>query len=98
MSNSLLTPGQIEVLRAFLEHGPMHDAELATFVHHRSPLNMSSSGIRTRRAELTRTDPPLVQASGIERRMKSGRNAAVHSLTVEGYQIAADLESAAVVA
>lgn len=95
MTNSL-TAGQTQVLSAFFEHGPMHDAELATFVHHRSPLNMSSSGIRTRRAELTRMNPPLVQASGIERRMKSGRNAAVHSLTTEGYLLAADIESVAI--
>lgn len=87
MQHSSLTAGQTEVLRAFSDHGPMHDAELATFVHHHSPLTMSSSGIRTRRAELARMDPPLLQTVG-RRVMKSGRNSVVHGLTREGLVLA----------
>jgi hypothetical protein len=88
-----LTAGQAEVLKAFLDHGPMHDAELATFVHHHSPLTMSSSGIRTRRAELARLDPPLLQAVGV-RPMKSGRHSAVHGLTAAGKTAAESLYAA----
>ena len=85
-----LTAGQTEVLKAFLDHGPMHDAELATFVHHHSPLTMSSSGIRTRRSELANMEPPLLQATGV-RPMKSGRNSAIHDLTPTGRIIALGL-------
>lgn len=90
-----LTAGQAEVLKAFLDHGPMHDAELATFVHHHSPLTMSSSGIRTRRSELVRMDPPLLQAVGI-RSMKSGRGSVIHGLTAEGKMVAEDIDAAVV--
>lgn len=82
MTNSL-THGQQAVLRTFHEFGPQHDEALASFVHHHSTTSMSSSGVRTRRAELTRMDPPLVQAVGT-RKMKSGRHAAVHALTTVG--------------
>jgi hypothetical protein len=92
-----LTDGQAAVLVAFQEFGPQHDEALAAFIHHHSDVSMSSSGIRTRRAELTRFDPPLVQAVGT-RRMKSGRNAAVHGLTPDGRRIAAMLNPAPLLA
>lgn len=90
MQHSPLTPGQAEVLKAFLDHGPMHDAELATFVHHHSALTMSSSGIRSRRSELSKMVPPLLQPVGV-RTMKSGRNSAIHGLTLDGYAVAEEL-------
>lgn len=85
-----LTPGQVAVLRAFYEFGDMTDVALATYVHHVSEVNMSSSGIRTRRAELCRTDPPLLRK--VDHRItKSGREAGVHRLTSEGYLTAAEI-------
>lgn len=68
---------------AFAEFGQMTDVALAVYVHHVAEVSMSSSGIRTRRAELTRTEPPLLEVVGTHR-MKSGRRAAVHNLTPEG--------------
>lgn len=96
MTNSL-TEGQKAVLRAFYDFGPLHDAALASFVHHHSDVNMASSGIRTRRAELVRKG--LLHATGT-RRLKSGRVAAVHSLTrlgqSEAYNLFAPLTRGAV--
>jgi hypothetical protein len=50
---------------------------------------MSSSGIRTRRNELVRKG--LLQDTGDRRKLKSGRHAIVHGLTMDGYGIADDL-------
>jgi hypothetical protein len=82
-----LTDGQRNVLRAFYEFGPMDDTALTVYVHHVADKAMSSSGIRTRRAELTRTAPPLLQAVDTKR-LKSGRRAAIHALTPTGYALA----------
>lgn len=76
-----LTNGQIAVLNAFYEFGPMTDITLTAYVHHTSPKNMASSGIRTRRSELVRKG--LVEKVD-EKKLKSGRMAAVHTLTQEG--------------
>lgn len=93
MSNSLLTEGQTAVLRAFHEFGPMTDVALSVYVHHVSETSMSSSGIRSRRAELTR---PTAQRGSLlhvvgTKKLKSGRRAAVHALTNEGYRSAETL-------
>ncbi len=85
MSNSPLTVGQTAVLRAFYEFGPMTDVALSVYVHHVSEVAMSSSGIRSRRAELVRSS--LLHAVGTKK-LKSGRRAAVHSLTSEGRELA----------
>jgi hypothetical protein len=84
MSNSL-TDGQKAVLKAFHEFNrPMDDQALTVYVHHIADTPMSSSGIRSRRAELTRTTPlPLVKVTGIKT-LASGRKAAVHGLTTAG--------------
>lgn len=89
MSNSL-TEGQTAVLRAFHEFGPMTDVALSVYVHHVAEASMSSSGIRSRRAELTRTTAQrsaLLHAVGTKK-LKSGRRAAVHAPTDEGYRAA----------
>jgi hypothetical protein len=91
-----LTQGQAAVLRAFAEFGrPMDDVSLSILVHHIEDEPMSSSGIRSRRAELSRsTDdrPALVRIVGTKR-LKSGRNAAIHDLTPAGRRAAAKLPS-----
>jgi hypothetical protein len=65
----------------------MDDTALTVYVHHVAEQSMSSSGIRTRRAELTRTTPPLLQAVDTKR-LKSGRRAAIHALTPTGQILA----------
>lgn len=93
MSNSLLTDGQTAVLRAFFEFGPMTDVALSVYVHHVNEVPMSSSGIRSRRAELSRAGasrPAFLHVIGTKR-LKSGRNAAVHALTEAGQRAAAIL-------
>lgn len=90
MSNSVLTAGQTAVLRAFHEFGPMTDVALSVYVHHVEEVSMSSSGIRSRRAELARATSsrgPLLHAVGTKK-LKSGRRAAVHALTDEGKLLA----------
>jgi hypothetical protein len=76
-----LSAGQITVLRAFHEFGPMDDTALAVYVHHVAEQPMSSSGIRTRRAELVRKGLLAVVRT---KRVKSGRRAAIHGLTWDG--------------
>lgn len=87
-----LTQGQLAVLRAFHEFGPMTDVALSVYVHHVSESNMSSSGIRTRRAELGRKG--LITAVDTKL-MKSGRSAAVHDLTDVGAVVASRVFDAA---
>lgn len=91
-----LTPGQTSVLQAFYEFGPMTDLALAVYVHHVADSPMSSSGIRTRRAELVRmadengNETPLLFAVGTKR-LKSGRRAVIHDLTPDGRSTAVAL-------
>lgn len=85
MKNSL-TPGQTAVLRAFNDFGrPMDDTALSVFVHHIEDEDMSSSGVRSRRAELCRAG--LVGVVGTKV-LKSGRRAAIHDLTPQGKRLA----------
>lgn len=90
-----LTKGQRVVLLAFYEFGAMNDTALSVYVHHIAESPMSSSGIRTRRAELTRTvdengnPAPLLRVVGTKK-LKSGRRSAVHDLTELGRDIATD--------
>ena len=91
-----LTQGQRVVLRAFYEFGPMDDTALSIYVHHIADEPMSSSGIRSRRAELARlTDEAGNGLLRIVRtkKLKSGRRAAVHALTDAGYLLASELTS-----
>lgn len=84
-----LSPGQTSVLRAFYEfEKPLDDTGLAVYVHHIEDDPQSSSGIRSRRAELVRKG--LVTAVGTKR-LKSGRTAAIHALTPQGESIASSL-------
>lgn len=83
-----LTNGQMAVLRAFNEFGSMTDLALSVYVHHVAEESMSSSGIRTRRSELSRRG--LLEDVGT-RKLKSGRKAIVHGLTNRGRQIAESL-------
>lgn len=89
-----ITSGQTAVLRAFSEFGPMDDTPLAIYVHHRSGIPMSTSGIRTRRAELVRKN--LLAVAGVKQ-LKSGRNAAIHGLTRQGERVLTILDAKAVV-
>lgn len=83
-----LTDGQRAVLRAFHEFGkPMDDLALAVYVHHIEDDPMSSSSVRSRRAELSRGPSPLLQVVDTKR-LRSGRQAAVHGLTTEGKLVA----------
>lgn len=84
-----LTEGQTAVLRAFSEFGAMDDTPLTIYVHHVSGKNMSSSGIRTRRAELVRKG--LLTVAGIKT-LKSGRNAVVHGISARGLAVASWLD------
>lgn len=59
----------------------MSDIALETYVHHIADVPMSSSGIRTRRAELA--DKGLLKITGTKK-LKSGRRAAVYGLTYNG--------------
>lgn len=79
-----LTAGQVAVLRAFSDFGPMDDTALTVYVHHVADVAMSSSGIRSRRAELVRKG--LLTASDIKL-LKSGRTASIHSITLRGEKI-----------
>lgn len=98
MQNSL-TDGQAAVLRAFYDFGrAMDDVALTVLVHHIEDDPMSSSGIRSRRAELARPTedrPALLRVVGTKR-LKSGRNAAVHALTPAGERRARKLFGAQV--
>ena len=88
-----LTKGQRAVLRAFSDFGAMDDTALTVYVHHIADVSMSSSGIRSRRAELVRKG--LVAVTGIKT-LKSGRNAAIHGLTSTGTRVVTVLDRPAV--
>lgn len=86
MKNSL-TDGQTAVLRAFYDFGrAMDDIALTVVVHHIEDDPMSSSGIRSRRAELSRPteDRPALLRVVDTKILKSGRRAAIHALTPAG--------------
>lgn len=88
-----ITDGQRTVLHAFLRIGSMEDVVLAAYAHHIA--DMSSSGVRSRRAELVRKG--LVEAVGTVK-LKSGRNATVHGLTTAGRREARKVTKGAVAA
>lgn len=69
-----LTPGQTEVLAVLKEYGPIADHALVPLAQHQMKVNMSSSGIRSRRAELERKNL-VAQVSTTKTR--SGRTAGV---------------------
>lgn len=78
-----LTTGQLEVLKAFDTLGKVDDGALAAYVHHMSRASMSSSGVRSRRAELVRKGALKITGT---HRLKSGRRAAIHGLSISGRQ------------
>lgn len=90
-----LTKGQLEVLKAFKALGSVDDGALAAYVHHMAPVSMSSSGVRSRRAELVREG--ALEITGTHR-LKSGRLAAIHGLTKRGRKALKALPKAAKVA
>lgn len=81
---SKLTKGQEAVLKAFSAIGPVDDVGLAVYVHHVAEISMSSSGVRSRRAELV--NKGLVRVTG-SKRTKSGRTACIHRLTSKGARV-----------
>lgn len=76
-----LSPGQRTVLTAFQSFDQMDDVILTVYVHHIADSPMSSSGIRTRRAELVRKGCLRVVGT---KTLKSGRPAAVFGITAKG--------------
>lgn len=79
-----LTNGQFAVLRALKTLTAVDDIGLAVYVQHIADVGMSSSGVRTRRNELQHQG--LVEIVSIKK-LKSGRNAAVHGLTKKGKDV-----------
>lgn len=71
-----MTAAQETVLAVLKQHGPLPDHALVPLVQHVAQVRMSSSGIRSRRAELT--DKGLVTEVDTVR-MPSGRRASVWS-------------------
>ena len=71
-----MTAAQQAVLDVIEDYGPLTDAALVPLVQHVAQRRMSSSGIRTRRAELA--DMKKVQSVG-QVKMPSGRMAATWS-------------------
>lgn len=92
-----LTGGQHTVLQAFKNFGDMDDVALTVYVHHIADNPMSSSGVRSRRAELVRKG--CITTTG-KKRLKSGREASIHGITATGRQAlrAASRRKAAVAA
>jgi hypothetical protein len=86
-ANNSLTDGQLAVLKAFHDFEPMTDEVLAVWIHHFAGVQMSSSGVRTRRSELTKAG--FVTAVG-EKKTRA-RKAAVHDLTPKGRKLAKEL-------
>lgn len=78
---SKLSRGQQTVLRALKDFGRADDTALAVYVHHVADADMSSSGVRSRRAELAWKG--FVTVVGVKR-TKSGRSAAIHAITKKG--------------
>jgi aryl-alcohol dehydrogenase-like predicted oxidoreductase len=75
-----LTTNQRVVLQALKDYGSADDVTLAVYVHQMGESDMSSSGVRSRRAELVRKG--LVEVVGV-RKMRSGKSAAVHAITAK---------------
>lgn len=73
-----LTDSQAAVYDALRDNGPLPDHALVPIVQHVHGKHISSSGIRTRRAELVKAG--LVTATGDEVVMPSGRAAKVYDV------------------
>lgn len=77
-----MTNGQFAVLDALSNYTKgLDDQGLAVHVHHIADNDMSSSGVRTRRAELASMG--FVTPVGVKR-TRSGRSAAIHAVTAQG--------------
>lgn len=72
-----MSNGQTAVLAVLKQHGPLPDHALVPIVQHVHGTHMSSSGIRSRRAELERAGY-VIQVDSVK--MPSGRKAAVWDL------------------
>lgn len=72
-----LTPGQTEVLAVLKEYGPIADHALVPLAQHQMKVNQSSSGIRSRRAELQRR---RLVAQVTTTKTRSGRTAGVYEV------------------
>jgi hypothetical protein len=70
-----MTDSQKAVLKVVIDYGPLPDHALVPLTQHVAGVHQSSSGIRTRRAELSEFG--LVEATGDYIKMPSGRRAAV---------------------
>lgn len=86
MNTNTLTNGQKAVLKAFGVLGSVTDGAVEAYVHHMDPTPQSSSSIRSRRCELVRKGYLTAVDT---RKLKSGRRAVVHGLTVSGSRMLA---------
>lgn len=73
-----VTDNQAEVYRVLKEFGPLPDVALVPLAQHVMNSRQSSSGIRSRRAELE--DKVLVRDTGSIFKMPSGRHARVFAV------------------
>lgn len=71
----VLTPGQSAVYQVLKQYGPLPDHALVPLAQHVVGTHQSSSGIRTRRAELT--DKGMVVFTGELATTASGRKATI---------------------
>jgi hypothetical protein len=69
-----MTKSQQDVLGVIKQYGPMPDVALVPMAQHVANIHQSSSGVRSRRAELAAAG--LVQIVG-RQKLPSGRSAAV---------------------
>lgn len=77
-----MTDSQKAVLNVLATYGPLPDHALVPLTQHVANVHQSSSGIRTRRSELSTVG--YVKETGDRIKMPSGRTAAVWSATLRG--------------
>lgn len=75
-----MTTSQRVVYDVLSNYGPLPDHALVPIAQHVEQVHQSSSGIRTRRAELSAGPEPLVVDTGRRVKMPSGRTAIVWSV------------------
>lgn len=80
-----LTPAQAAVLGILVQYGPLADHALVPLAQHQLSVHQSSSGIRSRRAELTGLG--LVE-SVTTIRTGSGRSAGVYAVALSALEAA----------
>lgn len=77
IKNVTVTPSQAAVYEVLATYGPLPDHALVPLAQHLTQVHQSSSGIRSRRAELE--DKRLVQFTGKYVNTPSGRKAAIYA-------------------